>query len=214
MSLRDLSGGPPTHNGCVQVLRGIQINRWKKCGLYFLFSLGFFCMFAAILRFVLIFNVSGTIDHAVVGCSLTSGVQLNQRGVSALWSMREDCVGIFVGQAPMVTPLFKRRFWSQVSYATSSAGFSNGHTRDYYYQNRDEGHELGSRAVADSANPRAPCSAGRLGPRSDSQEEIVRKPTDSETPPRHPKFLSGILVHQRIDIEGREGTYRHTDPRW
>ncbi|KAM6506617.1 hypothetical protein FSOLCH5_013590 [Fusarium solani] len=62
------------------VLRGIQINRWKKFGLYFLFSLGFFCMFAAILRFVLIFN-------------------LNQRGVSALWSMREDCVGIFVGQA-------------------------------------------------------------------------------------------------------------------
>ncbi|EEU33546.1 uncharacterized protein NECHADRAFT_56504 [Fusarium vanettenii 77-13-4] len=179
----------------IPVLRGIQINRWKKCGLYFLFSLGFFCMFAAILRFVLIFN-------------------LNQRGVSALWSMREDCVGIFVGQAPMVTPLFKRRFWSQVSYATSSAGFSNGHTRDYYYQNRDEGHELASRAAADSSNPRVPCSAGRLGPRSDSQEEIVRKPTGSETPPRHPKFLSGILVHQRIDIEGREGTYRHTDPRW
>jgi hypothetical protein len=83
----------------MQVLRGIQINRWKKFGLYFLFSLGFFCMFAAILRFVLIFNVSATIDHPVVKCSLTSAVQLNQRGVSALWSMREDCVGIFVGQA-------------------------------------------------------------------------------------------------------------------
>ncbi|KAI8648229.1 hypothetical protein NCS57_01490900 [Fusarium keratoplasticum] len=177
------------------VLRGIQINRWKKFGLYFLFSLGFFCMFAAILRFVLIFN-------------------LNQRGVSALWSMREDCVGIFVGQAPMVMPIFKRRFWSQGSYATSSAGFYNGHTRDYYHQNRDEGHELGLRSAVGSAKPRVPRSTDRLGSRSDSQEEIVRKPMDSETPPEHPKFHSGILVHQRIDIEGLEGTYRHTDPRW
>lgn len=171
-------------------------------------------MFAAILRFVLIFNVSATIDYAVVKCSLTSAAQLNQRGVSALWSMREDCVGIFVGQAPMVMPIFKRRFWSQGSYATSSAGFYNGHTRDYYHQNRDEGHELGLRSAVGSAKPRVPRSTDRLGSRSDSQEEIVRKPMDSETPPGHPKFHSGILVHQRIDIEGLEGTYRHTDPRW
>ncbi|RSL82177.1 hypothetical protein CEP52_017033 [Fusarium oligoseptatum] len=147
-------------------------------------------------------------------CVMLVPIPLNQRGVSALWSMREDCVGIFVGQAPMVTPLFKRRFWSQAGYATSSTGFSNGHTRDYFHQNRDEGHELGSRATAGSAKPRVPSSTARLGSRSDSQEQIVRKPTDSETPSRHPKFLSGILVHQRIDIEGLEGTYRHTDPRW
>lgn len=171
-------------------------------------------MFAAILRFVLIFQVGATIDHAVVRYSLTPTIQLNQRGVSALWSMREDCVGIFVGQAPMVRPLFKRRFWSQASYATSSAGFSNGHTRDYYHQNRDEGHELGSRVAVESARPRAPRPMGRLGSRSDSQEEIVRKPMDSETPARHPKFLSGILVQQRVDIEGSDGAYRHTDPRW
>jgi hypothetical protein len=47
------------------VLRGIQINRWQKLGLYLLFSLGFFCMFAAILRFVLIFNVRTTL-HLVL----------------------------------------------------------------------------------------------------------------------------------------------------
>ncbi|KAI1045749.1 hypothetical protein LB505_009294 [Fusarium chuoi] len=40
------------------VLVGIQTNRLKKFGLILLFSLGFFCMFAAILRFVLIFNAS------------------------------------------------------------------------------------------------------------------------------------------------------------
>lgn len=42
----------------LQVLVGIQTNRLKKFGLFLLFSLGFFCMFAAILRFVLIFNAS------------------------------------------------------------------------------------------------------------------------------------------------------------
>ncbi|KAM5364486.1 hypothetical protein ACJZ2D_011477 [Fusarium nematophilum] len=198
----------------VPVLKGIQINRWKKFGLYFLFSLGFFCMFAAILRFVLIFNVSATIDHAAMKGPLTLSVQLNQRGVSALWSMREDCVGIFVGQAPMVTPMLKRRFWFDAGYATSSTGFSNSHARDYYHRNRDEGHELGPRAAAGIAKPRVACSTSRLGPRSDSQEEIVRKDMGPETPSRHPKFLSRTLVHQRTDVEGLEGTYRLTDLRW
>lgn len=171
-------------------------------------------MFAAILRFVLIFNVSATIDHTSLECSLTSAMQFNQRGVSALWSMREDCVGIFVGQAPMVTPLFKRRFWSPASYVTSSAAFSHSHTGDYYRHNRDEGHELGLRAAVGSNNPRVPSSAARRGSRSDSQEEIVRKPVDAETPAKRQKFLSGILVHQRIEIEGLEGTYRQPDPHW
>lgn len=48
----------PTSIDRVQVLVGIQTNRLKKFGLILLFSLGFFCMFAAILRFVLIFNAS------------------------------------------------------------------------------------------------------------------------------------------------------------
>ncbi|KAF4500134.1 integral membrane PTH11 [Fusarium agapanthi] len=42
----------------IPVLVGIQTNRLKKFGLFLLFGLGFFCMFAAILRFVLIFNAS------------------------------------------------------------------------------------------------------------------------------------------------------------
>lgn len=30
-----------------------------------------------------------------------------------MWSIREDFIAIFVGQAPMVVPLFKRRVWAQ-----------------------------------------------------------------------------------------------------
>jgi hypothetical protein len=40
------------------ILIGVQINRLQKFGLYFLFGLGFFCMFAAILRYVLVFSAS------------------------------------------------------------------------------------------------------------------------------------------------------------
>ncbi|KAF4467928.1 integral membrane PTH11 [Fusarium albosuccineum] len=179
----------------IPVLRGIQINRLQKFGLYLLFSLGFFCMFAAILRFVLIFN-------------------LNQRGVSALWSMREDCVGIFVGQAPMITPMLKRRFWVNAGYATSKTGNSHNRTRDHY--NRSESHELGSSAPASSGKVHDPYSITRLGIKSESQEDIVAKGPDSPAlPERPPKFLSGIVVHQRIDVEALEGSYREPrDPRW
>jgi hypothetical protein len=48
----------PISTNRLKVLVGIQTNRLKKFGLFLLFSLGFFCMFAAILRFVLIFNAS------------------------------------------------------------------------------------------------------------------------------------------------------------
>lgn len=36
-----------------------------------------------------------------------------QFGPGAMWSIREDFVAIFVGQAPMVVPIFKKRFWQQ-----------------------------------------------------------------------------------------------------
>ncbi|KAF4953936.1 hypothetical protein FSARC_12292 [Fusarium sarcochroum] len=155
-----------------------------------------FCMFAAILRFVLIFN-------------------LNQRGVSALWSMREDCVGIFVGQAPMVTPMLKRRFWVIAGYATDKTGTSNNLDPQHYSGSRLESHELGSSRRAGNSKVRDPYSITALETRSESQEEIVRKEDLPALPQRSRKFSSGIIVEQRIDVEAMEGTYREPrDPRW
>lgn len=181
----------------IPVLRGIQINRFQKVGLYFLFSLGFFCMFAAVLRFVLIFN-------------------LNHRGVSAMWSMREDCVGIFVGQAPMITPMLKRRFWVNTGYATSKSGSSNNRIREFSHRNPGESYQLRSTAPVSSRRAHDPYSMTTLGIGSESQEEMVRRNPNSPAPPELPqKPHNGILVQSRIEIEGLEGDYKTTgDPRW
>ncbi|KAF5579312.1 integral membrane protein PTH11 [Fusarium pseudoanthophilum] len=192
----------------IPVLVGIQTNRLKKFGLFLLFSLGFFCMFAAILRFVLIFNASPGPQSPTIAFTNTS--QLNQKGVSALWSMREDCVGIFVGQAPMVTPLLKRRFWVMAGYATDKTGNSQ---TPHYNGSRLESHELRS-GRANNSKVHDPYSITNVVSRSESQEEIVQK--DLPSLPEEPRqFRSGIRVEQRIDVEAVQGTYTPPrDPRW
>ncbi|KAG9501666.1 hypothetical protein J7337_007357 [Fusarium musae] len=192
----------------MMVLVGIQTSRLKKSGLFLLFSLGFFCMFAAILRFVLIFNASPQLQSPTIAFTNTS--QLNQKGVSALWSMREDCVGIFVGQAPMVTPLLKRRFWVMAGYATDKT--SNSQT-PHYNGSRLESHELRS-GRANNSKVHDPYSITNVVSRSESQEEIVQK--DLPSLPEEPRqFRSGIRVEQRIDVEAVQGTYTPPrDPRW
>ncbi|KAI5463388.1 hypothetical protein BGZ63DRAFT_422749 [Mariannaea sp. PMI_226] len=73
----------------------------RKISLFFLLGLGIFCMIAAILRVVFIFN-------------------LNQEGLSALWTIREDFIAIFVSQAPMVYPITKPKFWKRL-YSTRNS---------------------------------------------------------------------------------------------
>ncbi|KAM0080235.1 hypothetical protein ACKRZS_007607 [Fusarium odoratissimum] len=140
----------------------------------------------------------------------TNTSQLNQKGVSALWSMREDCVGIFVGQAPMVTPLLKRRFWVMAGYATDKTGNSQ---TPHYNGSRLESHELRS-GRANNSKVHDPYSITNVVSRSESQEEIVQK--DLPSLPEQPRqFRSGIRVDQRIDVEAVQGTYTQPrDPRW
>jgi hypothetical protein len=38
-----------------------------------------------------------------------------------MWSTREDFVALFVGQAPLLTPLFRRSFWVEAGYATDKS---------------------------------------------------------------------------------------------
>ncbi|KAK1543250.1 hypothetical protein CPAR01_03883 [Colletotrichum paranaense] len=78
-----------------QVISLVRASIWRRIGVYFLFSLGVFIMVAATIRVVLIFHPTGGF------------------GPGAMWSIREDFIAIFVGQAPMVVPLFKRRVWAQ-----------------------------------------------------------------------------------------------------
>ncbi|KDN65794.1 hypothetical protein CSUB01_12532 [Colletotrichum sublineola] len=96
------------------IIKLVRASIWRKIGIYFLFSLGVFIITAAILRVMLTYFPKGGL------------------GPAAMWSVREDFVAIFAGQAPMVVPLFKKRFWQRSAYKFTPK--SSGQ--------RSEGHEL------------------------------------------------------------------------
>lgn len=68
-----------------------------------------------------------------------------------MWSIREDFVAIFIGQAPMIVPMFKKRFWqkSNVRFTPKSSLGSDGH-------------EL-SNGLSNQKKPRDPYSLTQLG---------------------------------------------------
>ncbi|KAI1106975.1 hypothetical protein F4804DRAFT_256360 [Jackrogersella minutella] len=168
------------------VIIGIRTNKFQKFGLILIFSLGFFCMFAAILRYVLVFR-------------------LKDAGISAMWSMREDFVGIVVGQLPLITPMFKRKFWVDAGYASDKTR----NTYDRYNSSRSPGHELGSRLQIQSGRRKTqdPYSLTRIGVTrmgSESEEDIVRADYDKAgiiNPYSPTKRNTGIMVERTIDIQ-------------
>ncbi|KAK1573961.1 uncharacterized protein LY79DRAFT_696692, partial [Colletotrichum navitas] len=94
----------------IPVISLVRASVWRRIGIYFLFSLGVFVMAASIIRVVLIFHPTG------------------QFGPGAMWSIREDFVAIFVGQAPMIIPIFRKRFWEKsISRTPKTCQGSDGH---------------------------------------------------------------------------------------
>ena len=105
---------------------------------------------------------------------------MNQKGVSALWSLREDCVGIVVGQAPLVTPMLKREFWVAIGYASPKpdAQYASKPTSD----DRESGPaaqagDSGMMVRRSGKKPADPYSLTQLGITnigSESEENIVK----------------------------------------
>lgn len=87
------------------VILPVKTTIWRKISLFLLFGAGIFIMTAAILRVVFVL---------VLGNGKTA----------AIWSCREDLVAILVGQAPMLRPLFTKKFWSE-GYGPGSSHFSS-----------------------------------------------------------------------------------------
>ncbi|KAL2212470.1 hypothetical protein CC79DRAFT_1364753 [Sarocladium strictum] len=133
----------------IPVVAPIRTGIWRRLGLYLLFSLGLFCMMAAILRVMLIFELGDT------------------QGISAMWSIREDFVAIFVGQAPMVYPMLKKSFWT-------------GHAISSHDDPTSDGHEMRT-GVSGSGKPKDPYSLTQLGVTridpTESQENIIKETT-------------------------------------
>lgn len=139
---------------------------------------------------------------------------MKQKGVSALWSLREDCVGIFVGQAPLVTPMLRRKFWVNAGYATGKTGSTpmSRSRGDAYHRTVGESHELrsGTGGVHISRGKASdPYSMTTLGIGSESQEEIVGKNGVAGR-------AGGIVVQHSIDIENSAASHHGDtkDPRW
>ncbi|KAH7246546.1 hypothetical protein BKA59DRAFT_455584 [Fusarium tricinctum] len=165
----------------IPVVLSMQASIVRKLGLILLFSLGIFCILAAILRVVLIFAV-------------------NQQGVSAMWSMREDFVAIFVGQAPMVYPILRRQFW-QGNYGDVT-GLSDG--------KRSGGYEHHQMSVFSSRKPRDPYSITQIGAtvidKSENQEEIIKEP-GARASPNKDQGRNGIMIKQTYDVEYEDNTH-------
>ncbi|KAK1700491.1 hypothetical protein BDP55DRAFT_643129 [Colletotrichum godetiae] len=120
----------------IPVISLVRASIWRRMGVYFLFSLGVFIMVAATIRVVLIFHPTGGF------------------GPGAMWSIREDFIAIFVGQAPMVVPLFKRRVWAQFYHKYKFTPKSS---------QGSDGIELSDGISSNNKKPKDPYSLTQLG---------------------------------------------------
>lgn len=118
--------------------------------------------------------------------------------------MREDFVGIVVGQLPLITPMFKRKFWVNIGYASDKSR----NTYDRYHNSGSHGHELGSGPHIQSGHrkPHDPYSLTQIGVTriaSESEEEFVRTEDNSAANGRYspPNRSAGIVVEHRVDVE-------------
>lgn len=119
--------------------------------------------------------------------------QLNQQGVSAMWSIREDFVAVFVGQAPIVYSMTKPTFWKSVyGYGThSSSPNDTGRKNESYHMKGTS-----------NKKPKDPYSVTQIGLTvSESQEEII-KIDDSSSDPKGNE-ANGIMVKRTYDVETR-----------
>ena len=91
----------------------------------------------------------------------------DEQGISAMWSIREDFVAVFVGQAPMVYPIIKKSFWRK-AYGTT--GDKSG---------SDETHEMNSGMMHSSGKAKDPYSLTQIGVTridpTESTENIIKE---------------------------------------
>lgn len=121
-----------------------------------------------------------------------------------MWSMREDFVAIVVGQLPLISPMFKRKFWVDAGYASDKTR----NTYDRYNSSRSPGYELGSGIHIQSGRRKThdPYSLTHIGVSrvgSESEEDIVRTEDKAAVMNQYSpsKRNTGIMVQHTIDIE-------------
>jgi hypothetical protein len=134
--------------------------------------------------------------------------------ISYLEAYVEDFVAMFVGQAPMVYPIFRRRFWddsvpsysapksAEASYEMGKMSKTSKKSKDPFSISRIVGGTTVGGSVMDAT-------------RSESQERIVDRdgmPLPIETKLQRRGSKGFIEVKQEFDVESRQGHLRPQMP--
>jgi hypothetical protein len=129
-----------------------------------------------------------------------------------MWSIREDFVAVFVGQAPIVYTLTKPKFWKSIyGSATHASSVNNtGRKNDGYQMNGVSGN---------NKKAKDPYSVTQIGltniDKSESQEEIIKYDDSSSGELKETSGNRGIMVKRTYDVETRSdsdsGRLQHQD---
>jgi hypothetical protein len=130
-----------------------------------------------------------------------------------MWSIREDFVAVFVGQAPMVYPILKRRFWtdslpssapSKSAEASYEMGKFNNSTKVSKVSKKSKDPYSISRIVGGTTVDRTMMDATR----SESQERIVEEDemAFAARQGRERRGSKGVIeVKQTFDVQSMDG---------
>ncbi|KAK2740982.1 hypothetical protein FQN55_008537 [Onygenales sp. PD_40] len=155
----------------IPILAKLRVSIWRRIGIFILFGAGIFIMVAACLRVYFVIATK-------TGAS------------AAIWSCREDLVAVFVGNAPLIRPLFSRKLWR--------GGYHEG-TRPGY-KNTSDSIELSGKFPSTSGKRNSRSFYGRnettvTNTDSDSMERIVGNIKDNDLP------TMVINVRKDVDID-------------
>jgi hypothetical protein len=126
--------------------------------------------------------------------------KLNQQGAAAMWSIREDFVAVFVGQAPIVYTITKPKFWKSI-YSSGSGTTTSAQ--------RNDSHQVNGLTGKKAKDPYSVTQIGlTIIDKSESQEQIITRDSDSNSGLKGNE-AEGIMVKRSYDVESSRSRSDH-----
>ncbi|PGH34996.1 hypothetical protein GX50_02130 [[Emmonsia] crescens] len=163
------------------VLAKMRVSLGRRIGIFILFGATIFIMIAACLRVYFV-------------------IALKTGPTAAIWSCREDLVAVFIGNAPIIRPLFSRKIWL--------GGYKNG-SKPTGYQNGSSV-ELSGKFTTDRSNRRNSRSFYSRDMKttnvdSDSMERIVDDGKDGDLPTMVIQVRKDVQVDEDVEDNASVG---------
>ncbi|KAL2371390.1 hypothetical protein RJZ57_004170 [Blastomyces gilchristii] len=157
------------------VLAKMRVSLGRRIGIFILFGATIFIMIAACLRVYFV-------------------IALKTGPTAAIWSCREDLVAVFIGNAPIIRPLFSRKIWL--------GGYKNGSKPSGYETGSSV--ELSGKFASDRSNKRNSRSfySRDMKPTtvdSDSMERIVDSSKDGDLPAMVIQVRKDVRVDEDVE---------------